>query len=298
MLDWNDLRYFLAVHRGRTLAGAAALLKINATTVGRRLTALEEQVHTRLFDRTPDGYVLTAAGRELLPRAERIEVDVLAVEREVSGADQRAAGVVRVNVTEMLATRFITAQLPRFIERHPAITLDLNCTRRSVDLGRRDADIALRLARPREDDVVTHKLATIDLALYASESYLARHGVPDQPEVSLAGHRVVLFADARAFSLENDWFEPRLDGASIIMRSDSVSSIFGATLAGAGIALLPRACADAEPTLRCLHTATHPEPRVVWQTVHRDLAKSARVRAVLDFLAEVLVNRQRASRAP
>ena len=288
MLDWNDLRYFLAIHRGGTLAGAAALLKINATTVGRRLSALEEQMHTRLFDRTPNGYALTLAGRELLPRAEQIEINVLAVERELSGADQRAEGIVRVNVTEMLATRFITAKLPRFIERHPAITLEFNCTRRSVSLGRREADIALRLARPYEEDVITHKLATIDLALYASRAYLDRHGMPDDPERRLAGQRVMLFADSRAFSFENDWFEPRLDGASVVMRSDSVSSIFAATLAGSGIALLPRACADPEPTLVRIETQTYPEPRVVWQTVHVDLAKSARVRAVLEFLSETL----------
>lgn len=291
MLDWDDLRYFLAVHRTGTLASAALGLRINATTVGRRLSALEEQFQTRLFDRTPDGYVLTPAGLELLPRAERMESEALALEREVSGADQRAAGIVRVSVTEMLATRFIVSQLPHFNEQYPDIILDLNCTTRSVNLGRREADIALRLARPHEDNVVTRRLASIPLSLYASRGYLARYGLPENAERSLRGHRAISFASSRAFSLENSWLEARLDGGRIVLRSDSVSSIYSAAVAGLGIALLPRAVADTEPELTHVPTETAPEPRIVWQAVHVDLQKSAKIRAVLDFFSSIIAPR-------
>ena len=287
-IDWDDLRYFLAVHRASTLAGAAAELRINATTVGRRLSALEEQVHTRLFDRTPDGYVLTPAGLDLLPRAERMESEALAVEREVSGADQRPSGLVRVSVTEMLATRFLVPHLPRFNEHYPDILIDLNCTTRSVNLGRREADIALRLARPHEENVVTRKLASIHLSLYASAEYLATYGMPADAERSLSGHRAILFASSRAFSLENAWLEARLDGARIVLRSDSVSSIYSAAVAGLGLGLLPTAVADADSSLTRIVTDTSPEPRVVWQTVHADLQRSARIRAVLDFFSSIL----------
>jgi DNA-binding transcriptional LysR family regulator len=273
VLDWDDLRYFLAVQRTGTLARAAGLLHINATTVGRRLAALEERAGARLFDRTPEGFVLTPAGRDLLPRAEHMEQQALAIEREIIGADQRLAGVVRVNATEMLATRFIAPQLPRFSLKR---------------LARREADIALRLARPEEDDVVTRRLASIELRLYAAPSYLEARGVPPDPEHSLAGHDAILFADSRAFNLENDWFLPRLDGANIVLRSDSVSSIYSAAVSGLGIALLPRAVAEHEPALRRIETASSPEPRVVWQAVHSELQKSARVRVVLDFLTEVI----------
>ncbi|HMJ11145.1 MAG TPA: LysR family transcriptional regulator [Polyangiaceae bacterium] len=287
-IDWDDLRYFLAVHRSGTLAGAASELRINATTVGRRLTALEEQVHTRLFDRTPDGYALTPAGLDLLPRAERMESEALAVEREVSGADQRPSGLVRVSVTEMLATRFLVPHLPRFNERYPEILIDLNCTTRSVNLGRREADIALRLARPHEDNVVTKRLASIHLSLYASNGYLAERGAPEDAERSLNGHRAILFASSRAFSLENAWFEARLDGAHVVLRSDSVSSIYSAAAAGLGLALLPTVVADADSSLTRIRTETGPEPRVVWQTVHVDLQRSARIRAVLDFFTGII----------
>jgi DNA-binding transcriptional LysR family regulator len=288
MIDWNDLRHFLAVARGRTLSRAAAELRLNPTTVGRRLTALEDQMGTRLFDRTPEGYVLSASGVELMPRAERMEAEALALERDIQGADQREKGLVRVTATEMLATRFIAPRLPEFHERHPSITLDLHCTHRLVSLGRREADIALRLSRPHEENVVTKRLSAIPLGLYGSPSYLATAGVPQGPDTSLAGHRLVLFADSRSFRLENEWFDPRKAGAEVVMRSDSVSSIYSACVAGLGLAMLPISVAEVDPGLRRIPTQTSPEPRVIWQTVHEDLAKSARIRAVLDFLTRVL----------
>lgn len=288
MLDWDDLRYFLAVHRAGTLARAGAALRINPTTVGRRLGALEERIGARLFDRTADGYVVTPAGRDLVARAERMEDEALAVEREVSGADQRLAGSVRVSATEMLATRFIAPHLSRFAALHPSITIDLSCTPRSVSLARREADVVLRLARPEEPDVVSRRLGSIALALYASREYLAQRGVPADAERSLHGHDVVLFASSRAFTVENTWFEARLDGARVVLRSDSVSSIYSAALFGLGIALLPIVVAEREPELERVPTSTAPEPRVVWQAVHVDLQKSARIRAVLSFLAEIV----------
>src|SRR5262245_42532558 len=288
MIDWDDLRYFLAVHRAQTLARAASALRINATTVGRRLQSLEEHAGARLFDRTPEGYVLTPAGRDLLPRAERMEAEARALEREISGADQRLEGKVRLSVTEMLGTRFIAPHLPEFAARYPEITIDLNCTNRPVSLGRREADIALRLAKPHEDNLVIRKLGAINLALYASPTYLDEHGTPRRPDTALSGHRAILFADSRAFAIENAWYEARLDGAQVVMRSDSVSSIYSATVAGLGIALLPRVVADADPSLVRVPTKSAPEPRVIWQAVHRDLARAPRIRVVSDFVRDVV----------
>jgi DNA-binding transcriptional LysR family regulator len=288
MLDWDDLRYFLAIQRAKTLAGASSQLGINATTVGRRLTGLEERVGARLFDRTPNGYLLTAAGQDLVERAERMEHEALAAERSVVGADQRLGGTVRVSMTEMLATRFVSPQLARFHDAHPEITLDISATTRSVHLGRREADIALRLSRPHEENVVTRQLSDIPLALYASHEYLAAWGAPTNAELSLQSHRVVMFADRPAFRIENQWLDQRRDGARIVLRSDSVSSLYSAASAGVGIALLPSRVADSDTKLVRIETQTEPERRVVWQTVHVDLQRSARIRAVLDFLQSVL----------
>jgi DNA-binding transcriptional LysR family regulator len=288
MLDWDDLRYFLAVHRRVTLARAASALGINATTVGRRLAALEERLEARLFDRTPDGYALTPAGRDLLARAEAIEAETFAIERELGGADQRPSGVVRVTATETLATRFIMPHLPTLRARHPEITLVLECTNRTVSLARREADVALRLARPREEGVVTRRLAAIHLGLYAAPHYLDERGMPEDPETTLAGYDVILFADTRAFALENAWLQPRLAGARFALRSDSVSSMYAAAVAGVGLALLPTSVAERDTALRRVPLASSPAPREIWQAVHADLQKNKRVRVVLDFLAEIL----------
>jgi DNA-binding transcriptional LysR family regulator len=288
MLDWDDLRYFLAIHRHATLARAASALGINATTVGRRLAALEERMEARLFDRTPDGYALTPTGRDLLSHAESIEAETLAIERELLGADQRLSGSVRVTATEMLATRFVMPHLPAFRTRCPEIILLLECTNRTVSLARREADVSLRLARPREDNVVARRLSSVPVALYASQGYLERAGMPSDAEADLGGHDVILFADSRAFALENEWFHPRIAGARVALRSDSVSSVYAATVAGLGIALLPVAVAEHDGALRRVPTSTSPEPRAIWQAVHADLQKSRRIRVVLDFLGDVL----------
>lgn len=285
MIDWDDLRHFLAVHRHGTLARAGAVLHINPTTVGRRLTALEERIGSRLFERGPSGWVVTEAGLQLLPRAERIEDEVLAVEREVSGADARLEGTVRVSATEMLATRFIVPYLWRFRDRYPDLTIELICTGDLLDLERREADIALSLARSTRETLIVRKIARSRLGLYASEKYVEKRGLPDRPDRSLAGHHVLLLADTRAYDLENEWMQRRLEGAKVALRSDSVTALYSATLGGLGIALLPRSVADREPLLRLIETSDAPEPRPIWQMVHRDLQHAPRVRAVLDFLA-------------
>lgn len=296
LIDWDDVRFFLAIHRHGTLAGAAAALGLDATTVGRRLARLEQTVDARLFDRTARGYVATAAGTRILPRAEKIEREVLAAMRDVEGEDQRLAGHVRLTATEMLSTRFIAPHLHLFHRKYPEIRLELACTNREIDLGRREADVALRLARPHQDDLVVKRLFVIDLALYAARDYLASMGTPKAGEPGgFAGHRFVGFADTRAFRRENEWIDEHTVGADVVLRSDSVSSIMSAAVAGVGLALLPCKVADEERQLVRIPVPVGggtpfvgPEPRVVWQAVHRDLVGAARIRAVLEFLGRLL----------
>jgi DNA-binding transcriptional LysR family regulator len=285
MFNWDDVRYFLTLHRQGTLAAAGTALKLDPTTVGRRLTKLEEGLGARLFDRTPTGYVLTEAGHRLLPRAERIEREALGVERDVAGEDQKLEGVVRLTATEMLTTRFIAPHLRRFRERYPEIQLELHCTNLDVNLARREADIALRLARPTQEDLIIKRLSFIHLGLYASVDYVDRYGLPRE---SLAGHQLILFANTRPFRRENDWIEARMDGAHLALRSDSVSAIYSATVAGTGIALLPCLVADYDRHLVRVPVEGAPEPRQIWQAVHKDLRDSARIRAVLEFIGKTM----------
>lgn len=295
MFDWDDVRFFLAVGREGNLARAGATLGLDATTVGRRIGALERELGARLFDRTTRGWSLTAAGQRLLPRAQGMEREALALDLDLAGEDQKLEGSVRLTSTEMIATRFIAPFLVRFHERYPEIRLELWCTNRDVDLGRREADIALRLSRPRQDDIVVKRLLSIELGLYASEDYVARRGMPRSG--ALAGHRFVLFADTRPFQRENEWIERHVGQGEVVLRSDSVSSLMSAAQGGLGIALLP--CHVAERTAGLVRTPLEgsPEPRVVWQAVHRDLQGAARIRAVLEFLDRVFSPARGESRA-
>jgi DNA-binding transcriptional LysR family regulator len=287
-VDWNDLRFFLAVQRGATLKAAGSALKIDPTTVGRRLAALEAELSTRLFDRTPDGYVLTSAGVRLLPIAESMAERIDTLVAEIAGEDHKLEGRVRLTATEMLATRFIMPYLPTFSRRYPNIRLEVDCSSEVLSLSRREVDVALRLSRPREDGLVAQRLSAIELGLYASPRYAADHPLPKTAEQGLTGHHIVAFADTSAFTRENSWLEEHLQDALVVMRSNSVSALYAATVAGLGIALLPCIVADKDPRLVRIPSVEGPKPRWIWQIVHRDLQHTARVRAVLGFVSRVL----------
>jgi DNA-binding transcriptional LysR family regulator len=290
--SWDDLRYVLAVSRAGTLKAAGAALKTDPTTVGRRITQLETHLRTRLFERRPEGYVPTASGTHLAGVAERFELELRDAERNHAGDRQKLAGLVRITSTEMLTTRFIAPYLSRFSERYPDITLSLHCGGELLNLARGEADVALRLAPPREEALVGRHLADIELGLYAAPSYLAARGHTPTDDASLAGERVLAFADLPPFGRENRWIETHRDGAQIALRSNSVSTLYAAASAGLGVALLPCIVADRDPALARYSLARGPEPRAVWQAVHRDLARTARVRAVLDFVSGVLAPRR------
>lgn len=284
MFNWDDLRYFLVLSRVGTLSAAGGELMLDPTTVGRRLVKLEEQIGVQLFKKARGRYVPTEGGMLLLPWAERMEREAFGAEREVVGGDQRREGVVKLAATEMLATRFIARHLPRFSELCPDIELDLICTNGDVSLARREADIALQLSRPKHDELIIKKLASIDLGAYASSTYVERHGFPSEiPN----GHRLILFANKHPFLSENSWIQSRIVGAGVSARADCVSALYSAAVAGSGIALLPCLVADLDPRLVGIPLEGSPEPRQIWQAVHADLKKTARVRAVLDFLAEI-----------
>lgn len=287
MLDWDDIRHLLAVHRAGTLASAARTLKTNATTVGRRLTQLEEKLAVKLFDRTSHGWTPTEACARLLPHAERMEQEALALARVSAADDPNLEGTVHVTTTEAIAARYLMPHLPSLRTRHPGIDLVLSCSERRLDLGRREADIALRLMRPTEPDLVARRLMRLELALYAAEDYLDRRGRPDG-DARFEGHDVIAFIEGRASRPENDWLAASCPGARVVLRSNSVTTLVEAIREGLGIGLAPRVVGDRDPRLIRLVTKNPPEPREVWVAFHSDIEPSPRVRAVIDFLAESL----------
>src|SRR5216684_2566302 len=190
MPDWGDVRYFLELSRTGTLASAARRLRVDYTTVGRRLAALERDLGAKLFARTPDGLTLTEAGKSIQAAAEEMEQAALLVEQRALGTDRKLAGQVRATTTEMLGSVVVLPAVQALHQRHPEIRVDLSTGAGRVDLARREADVALRYFRPESGELVSRRVARVAQAAYASNDYLASHPRPVRGG-SLSGHDIV-----------------------------------------------------------------------------------------------------------
>ena len=283
MFDWNDARFFLAIARGRSLSAAGRLLKVQQSTVGRRLAALEEALDARLFERTPDGYLLTRAGETLLARAERIEDEALSAERELSGREGQIAGSVRVTSPQAFGNALVVPLLARLQARHPEIVVELVADNANLSLTKREADVALRLGRPPQPLLVVRKLGAVANGLYAARSYLARRGRPRGHD--LAGHDFIGFDETYLQKQLIGWLGQRARGGRCTLRTNSSHGILAAVQAGMGVGPLPCWMGDAaEGVDRVLPAEQYAQD--LWLVLHRDLRHVARVRVVCEFLAE------------
>jgi DNA-binding transcriptional LysR family regulator len=282
--DWNDYRYFLAVARAGSLSAAARRMGVDQSTVGRRIAALEARVGARIFDHTPDGYVLTTAG-------EQVRNDVETVERRLAGGDARVEGIVRVAITEVFANAFIVEHLAVLRRSHPGLSIELVTGIAPVDLARREADLAVRIGKPpRQPNLIVRPLGTAGYALYASQAYLARRGRP-QLRGGLGGHEVVCYGGELAAVPLARFMSEHAGEAEVAFRANSVGSVHSAVAAGLGLGVLP--CVLGGQGLRRVGPAMLGRTPV-WSIVHEDLLRTARVRAVLRFLSDLIQRERRA----
>jgi DNA-binding transcriptional LysR family regulator len=279
VLDWSDLRVFLAVSTSSSFTAAAKALHLDQTTVGRRIASLEATLGTKLFRRGRDGLALTAEGHEVLRLAREMEEAALALERRVSGRDRAARGPVRLATIETFGSRFLVPRAPELRRKHPEIEWTLVTSSRTVSLTRREADIAVRLEKPPQGDLVVRKLGTYAYALYASPSYLAKRTAE---RTDLAAHDVLGFDEDLASIPEAIWLSERT--RRYALRSNSFSVLEQAAMAGVGVAVLPCFLADARDDLVRVDPNEDVSARNLWIVVHAELATQARVRAVVDFV--------------
>jgi DNA-binding transcriptional LysR family regulator len=285
VLDWNDFRYFLAIARAGTLAGAARDLKVEHTTVGRRLAAIEQALGARLFTRGPDGFTLTRAGHEILPLAEEMAARVEGIVRRVSGEDERVEGTVRLTTSEALSGYFVK-NLSVLRERHPDLVVEILSGNRAFDLLRGEADLAVRIRPDFEPDLVARKVVRAAWSLYASTQFVEKKGAPTAPE-NLTGWDVIGFDTSLSAVPGALWLQEHASGARLVLRANSIIAALNATIVGMGIGVLPCFLGGQEPQLRRLTPMALGE-RDVSLVVHPDLARVARVRAVMDFIVETL----------
>lgn len=177
-MDWNDLRYVLAIARTGSLAGAARRLEVNHSTVFRRLNAFEGRLGVRLFTRGPEGYVPTGAGERLLPRAARVEAEVDTMTREMVGLDDRVSGDLRLTTAPNLACAYVAPALAVFRARCPGVRVDLLVTAENRDLSRREADVALRATSRPPEHLVGRRVVAFPWWACAGESWLERNPGP------------------------------------------------------------------------------------------------------------------------
>ena len=285
-LDWNAIRDFLAVARRGSLSAAATELGVNASTVGRRIEALETRLGLRLFSRAQSGYLLTDEGRALIERAERFEEAAWSFER---GA-QPAAGLhgrVRLATAENLANFLVLPELGPFHLEHPGLTIEVVTHIRSVNLHRRDADLSLRLVRPNSGNVTVRRLATQRHGLYGSGAYFAR--TVDRRPGSLEGDRLIAWSDDYADLPPARWVENALGDREPTLVLSSMYAHYAAARAGLGLAVLPCFLGDRDPDLRRVRCDVDDIVQDLWLVLHSDLASSDRVRAVADFVVEVVL---------
>jgi DNA-binding transcriptional LysR family regulator len=291
-LDWNDLRSILAIARQGSLQGAARALGVNHSTVFRRLNALEARLGARLFDRSARGYALTAAGEHMLASAERVEDEILGLERRLLGGDVRLSGTLRVTTTDTLVHGLLGPHLQAFQAAYPAIELELVTGNAFFDLSKREADVALRPSRHPGDAMVGRKLGEIAVALYGARDYLSACGRPSS-STALDGHALITGDASLGHLPATRWLAERTPAGATVLRCNSWLSQLAAARAGLGLAALPCFLADPAPELiRILP----PEPALageLWLLTHPDLRRTARVRAFMDTLARGL-RRERA----
>jgi DNA-binding transcriptional LysR family regulator len=283
IFDWNDLRYFLAVAREGSTLAAAKVLCVNQSTVHRRLVELEQRLGCQLVERHSTGYRLTEFGKELQPYADKVEEAANALQRHVATFDKGMRGTIRLTCSTAVAYRLMKSKLlDVFQARHPGVKVELLMTERVLDLSKGEADVAIRGGGAKEETLVGKRIASVPWAVYASRSYVDRHGMPAKPE-NIEDHSIIEFIGEIADLGAARWLLSKAPRARISGQASNVPSVLLAVRSGAGLAPLPAPLADTDEDLV---RAIGPIPELdypMYLFTHRDLRKIPRIAAFFEY---------------
>jgi DNA-binding transcriptional LysR family regulator len=288
LLDWNDLKYFLAVAREGSTLAAAKTLRTSQTTVARRIAALEQALGFPLFEKRQAGYALTSAGEELLEKAGKVESSAEAFVDAASARTRDLSGTVRVTSEEIYALSLISPLLRDLHERHPEIIIELDTTSNLRDLGDGEADVALRSSSSEQPvGLVGRRLCVDDWTLYCSRDYAERHGRPTSVR-ALKRHAIVGGGGDNLWRHYQAWLHSMDLEDRVAMHHASSTGLLTAVRSGFGVAVLPCIVGDADPDLiRCIPPRDG-HGRVLWLLTHERVRQEPRVRTVIDFLYDRL----------
>ncbi|HEY4943760.1 MAG TPA: LysR family transcriptional regulator [Rhizomicrobium sp.] len=293
---WETYRSFLAVMTQGSLSGAARQLNLTQPTIGRHIDALEADLGLALFSRSQSGLIATQAARELLPHAQAMASAADALVRASSGADAEERGTVRLTASVMVGGEVLPPILTAFREKHPHIAIELVLSDVTADLLRRDADIAVRMLRPRQEALLARKIGRIGLGVHAHRRYLEKHGTP-LTLADMAGHAMIGYDKQTAVVQALRKLGMPLKREMFALRTDADLAQLAALRAGFGIGFMQLGIARRDPDL------VHILPRLfnfeieMWLAMHKDLSATRRMRLLFDHLAEGLAAYAATSRA-
>lgn len=284
-MDWNDLRYFLCVARTGSLSKASSDLGVSVSTVSRRIIELEANLGATLFSRSPTGYTLTLEGERVLKGAEMVEAAIFAVERSAYGLADTPSGTVRLATSENIATDLVIPALPEFRERYPSIRLEIVTSTMTAELESQEADIALRVVRPERGNLKIRRLGRMTYSVYGRRDYLEAH--PPIAQDPLKGRSFIAWDQTHGHLPAAVWLAHRVPDMDIALVTSSLPTQIAAVQAGLGLAIIPDFLAVGEDLVQVLQSS-EVFASDVWLVVHSDISTSARVRAVGDFLVDVI----------
>jgi len=278
-MDWDNLKFFLALAETGSLSRASEKLSVDHSTVARRIESLEQELGVRLVERLSRSYRLTAEGERVRDRAKDIETAIADIARVAHNADGSPHRTVRVNGPPTLITRFLAPRLLPLQRERPGLRIELVGEARLISLGRGEADLALRMERPHEKGVVARRLAVVAYGLYGSRDYLARCGADAQDFLG--------YDDSLDHLPQQQWLKMLAGERALALQANDLSTLLTAVRAGLGVAVLPCIMASSQPDLARVPTPMPPLTRELWLLFHRDVGRSPDVRAVIDRIAQI-----------
>jgi len=289
--DWSDLIFFLELARQGRLVPAAKRLRADHTTVSRRIAELERALHCKLFDRNPNGFMLTDAGQKLFAYAESMENNALAISENVGGIATEPGGRVRIATMEGIGSFYLAPRLTKLRESFLAIRIELVTERHLINLTKREADISLSFAQMVGPKLVSEKIGTFQLRLYASPSYIQRHGLPSSI-AELDQHDFVDYIDGYVSIPEVRWLHDVLIPSRVVFESSSMIAQQNAAAAGLGMVLLPSFSAALDSRLVPILVDDVSVMRTIWLTAHEDHQYLSRMKTVKRFIKTLVAEDQ------
>ncbi|MGW8193607.1 MAG: LysR family transcriptional regulator [Desulforhopalus sp.] len=281
-LNWDDLRFFLALYRHGSFVSTAVELNTTHPRVARKITNLEASLQSQLFQRSAKGCSLTPTGEMLLPYAEQVESTFIQLREVVSGKNSQLIGGIRIGVPNGFGNIFLASRLIKFQSLHPELEIELLASPKNYSLSKREVDILISLNKPHAGNIIARKLINYKLGLFATEKYLQGKNEIRKCE-DLRGHRIVSFIEDLVFDQDMKFWEEIAPGLTTHFRSSTVITQMYALMADGGIGVLPYFMANIFDNLIPVLPDRNIE-RAFWLQVNPDSRELARVRTTIDFI--------------